>query len=254
VEALFVSYGIGVWQIKLNTKASAHPRNRLGLTMRDERKTTVVLRYNNRMVKVEELKSLEEEMTLDESLPLKESNLVFGEGNIDCNVLFIGEAPGAREDELGRPFVGRAGQLLDKMIASVGWKREDVYITNIVKRRPPENRDPLPEEIGAYKPYLTRQIQVIHPKIIATLGRFSMNYFLPTAKITRDQGKIFRFGGMLLVPLFHPAAALRSTGTMRLLEASFQKLPIVIKKFDTLIQIEPTDNHSSDAHTQGKLL
>ena len=188
------------------------------------------------------------------ALPLKESNLVFGEGNINCDALFIGEAPGKREDELGRPFVGRAGQLLDKMIASVGWKREDVYITNIVKRRPPGNRDPLPEEIGAYKPNLTRQIQIIHPKIIATLGRFSMNYFLPTAKITRDQGKIFRFGGMLLVPLFHPAAALRSTGTMRLLEASFQKLPIVIKKFDTLIQIEPPDNHSSDVHTQGKLL
>ena len=103
------------------------------------------------MDKQAKLKELEAEMVADAGLPLRESNLVFGEGNIDCDVMFIGEAPGQNEDRLKRPFVGRGGQLLDRMIGSIGWKREDVYITNIVKRRPPDNRDPLPEEIEAYQ-------------------------------------------------------------------------------------------------------
>lgn len=192
------------------------------------------------MSKLEELKKLEEELKTNTSLPLREANLVFGEGNINTDILFIGEAPGQKENELKRPFVGRSGQLLDKLIQSVGWKREDVYITNIVKRRPPLNRDPFLEEIEAYKPYLIRQIEIINPKIIATLGRFSMNYFLPTAKISRDQGKVFRAGGRLLVPLFHPAAALRGTGTLKLLTESFHKLPIVIKKYEELVKKEET--------------
>src|SRR3989338_3929940 len=138
--------------------------------------------------KLEMLISLKREIAQDTTLPLYgTANLVFGEGDIDCEVLFIGEAPGVEEDRLVRPFVGRSGKLLDKMIEGLGWKREDVYITNIVKRRPPDNRDPLPAEIEAYKPYLAKQIEIIQPKIIATLGRFSMNYFLPTAKITRNQ-------------------------------------------------------------------
>jgi DNA polymerase len=174
------------------------------------------------------LAALEGEMKSDLSLPLREANLVFGEGNPDCAALFIGEAPGFHEDRLGRPFVGRGGQLLDQLIKSVGWKREDVYITNIVKRRPPENRDPMPDEIAAYAPYLARQVEIINPKIIAALGRFAMNYFLPAAKMTRDQGKAFRAGGRVIVPLFHPAAALRSTGVLRELEAAFAKLPDVI--------------------------
>src|SRR5258708_5472581 len=135
------------------------------------------------MDKRAELKNLEEELAANTALPLRESNLVFGEGNIDCDVMFIGEAPGVNEDRLRRPFVGRGGQLLDSMIQSIGWKRENVYITNIVKRRPPENRDPTPEEIAAYQPYLTKQIEIINPKVIVALGRFSMNYFLPEAKI-----------------------------------------------------------------------
>ena len=140
------------------------------------------------MDKIAELKQLETEIVANRALPLQESNLVFGEGNINCEVMFIGEAPGVNEDRLKRPFVGRGGQLLDSMIIDLGWKRADVYITNIVKRRPPENRDPLPSEIEAYKPYLTRQIAIIKPKLIVTLGRFSMNYFVPEAKITRDHG------------------------------------------------------------------
>ena len=186
------------------------------------------------MDKAELLKKLEEEIADNSSLPLRESNLVFGEGNADSPVVFIGEAPGFHEDRLGRPFVGRDGQLLDRLIEGVGWKRFDVYITNIVKRRPPENRDPLPEEIEAYKPYLARQIDILSPKIIVPLGRFSMNYFLPAAKISRDQGKVFKWveggemgvkGMKLVVPLFHPAAALRSTQVLNELEAAFKKLP-----------------------------
>ena len=181
------------------------------------------------MDKLAELKNLESEIAAA-ALPLRESNLVFGEGNIDCEAMFIGEAPGANEDRLKRPFVGRGGQLLDEMIKSIGWKRADVYITNIVKRRPPENRDPLPEEIEAYKPYLTRQIEIIGPKIIVTLGRFSMNYFLPDAKITRDHGRIFNIDGRIIFPVYHPAAALRSPEQMAgVLREDFKKLPKILK-------------------------
>jgi DNA polymerase len=183
------------------------------------------------MDKLSELRQLEEEIAADKNLPLLESNLVFGEGSPDAKILFIGEAPGQKEDELGRPFVGRSGKLLDKLIEEVGWRRADVYITNIVKRRPPQNRDPLPEEIAAYKPYLSKQIEIINPALIATLGRFSMNYFLPEAKISLDEGKVFKINGRFIYPLFHPAAALRSPDTMGgALRKSFLKLPAVVKK------------------------
>lgn len=187
--------------------------------------------YNGDMDKAAELKSLEDEMAADVSLPLRgEANLVFGEGNIDCKVMFIGEAPGANEDRLKRPFVGRAGQLLDTMIRELGWKREEVYITNIVKRRPPENRDPFPSEIGAYQPYLTRQIEIIKPKLIVTLGRFSMNYFVPEAKMTRAHGHPLLIGAQkqVVFPIYHPAAALRSTQMMETFRADFKKIPDVL--------------------------
>ena len=185
------------------------------------------------MDKVLLLKKLEEEISQNKNIPLI-SNLVFGEGNPDCEVLFIGEAPGAIEDQQTRPFVGRSGQLLRKSIRQINWKEEDVYITNIVKRRPPENRDPLPEEILAYKPYLTRQIEIINPKIIVPLGRFSMNYFLPNAKITRDQGKLFKAGNWFVAPMFHPSAALRGTIMMNAFLESFKKLPTMLKKIKEL--------------------
>lgn len=187
------------------------------------------------MGKTEELKRLEEEIMADSSLPLSESNLVFGEGNPDTKVLFIGEAPGYHEDQQGRPFVGQAGKLLDKLIASVGWKREDIYITNIVKRRPPNNRDPLPEEIAAYAPYLKKQINIINPLVIATLGRFSMNYFLPEAKISKDRGKAFVLKEKIIFPLYHPAAALRSTTVANDLAADFAKLPAVVRDYEKII-------------------
>ena len=176
------------------------------------------------MDKQGQLTLLEQELRANNELPLRPANLVFGEGNIDCQVMFVGEAPGAEEDRLVRPFVGRSGKLLDQMIERVGWKRADVYISNIVKRRPPENRDPLPEEIEAYKPYLARQIEIINPPIIATLGRFSMNYFLPLAKITRDQGRSFPHKGRQIFPLFHPAAVLRGTVPVNMYQESFRRL------------------------------
>lgn len=186
------------------------------------------------MSKVNKLEELKKELEINESLPLRKSNLVFGEGDINCKVMFIGEAPGAKEDELKRPFVGRSGELLNSLIRDIGWKREDVYITNIVKRRPPENRDPLPNEIESYKPYLTKQIEIINPVLIVTLGRFSMNYFLPTAKISRDQGKVFKLESRFIAPVFHPAAALRSTGNMDALKAAFKRIPKILKKCESL--------------------
>ncbi|MEK9166345.1 MAG: uracil-DNA glycosylase [Patescibacteria group bacterium] len=188
------------------------------------------------------LEALKEEISLNLGLPLYgDANLVFGEGNADAEVLFIGEAPGFHEDRLGRPFVGQAGKLLDKLIAAIGWRREDVYITNIVKRRPPENRDPLPEEIAAYKPFLDEQIKIIKPKIIATLGRFSMNVFLPDAKISRDHGVPKYADGCLIVPLYHPAAALRATAVLKELENDFKRLPEIIKNPPS-----PSPNVSTD--------
>jgi DNA polymerase len=189
------------------------------------------------MSKRAELKNLEDEMAANAKLPLRgKANLVFGEGNINCKVMFIGEAPGKTEDLLKRPFVGRAGKLLDAMIQELGWKRADVYITNIMKRRPPENRDPLPKELAAYKPYLTRQIEIIEPKLIVTLGRFSMNYFAPEAKMTRDHGRAILVGinmgkrKQAVFPVYHPAAALRSTKMMATLRGDFKKIPNVLKK------------------------
>ena len=193
------------------------------------------------MDKIAELEKLKVEMADDKSLPLRESNLVFGEGNPDCDVFFTGEAPGFNEDRERRPFVGRAGQLLRKYIRELGWQEKDVYITNIIKRRPPENRDPNLEEIESYKPYLARQIDIISPKIIVPLGRFSMNYFLPAAKITRDQGKLFKVGKYFILPMLHPAAALRGNEAMKMFEESFRKIPDALRKVSTgeFTEIEP---------------
>lgn len=182
------------------------------------------------------LEILKAELANNEKLPLRSSNLVFGEGDASADVCFIGEAPGFYEDREGRPFVGRAGKLLDKLLSDIGWQRESVYITNIVKKRPPENRDPLPDELTAFAPYLSKQIEIIDPKIIVPLGRFAMNYFLPTAKISKDNGRMFWWGKKLIVPLYHPAAALRSTKVLKDLENSFKKLPVAVAKYDSLLE------------------
>ena len=181
--------------------------------------------------KAEALETLKKKIVADTALPLfGAANMVFGEGDPDAKVVFIGEAPGFYEDREMRPFIGRAGQLLNKLLAGIGWPRESVYITNIVKRRPPENRDPLPEEIAAYKPYLKEQLAIMQPKIIATLGRFSMNYFLPNAKISQDHGKVADFKKCIVYPLYHPAAALRSTSVLKELEKDFKRLPQLLKR------------------------
>jgi uracil-DNA glycosylase len=186
------------------------------------------------MDKAAELKKLKAEIAARVDLPLMESNLVFGEGNIDCAVMLIGESSGMKENESKRPFVGPCGELLDCMIDEIGWKRADVYITNIVKRRPPDNRHPRRnrppsrDEIKAYKPYLTREIKIIDPKVIVTLGRFAMNYFAPDAKLKRDHGRILRVDDWMVFPVYHPGAALRSTQKKDVFRDDLRKLPKVV--------------------------
>lgn len=161
-------------------------------------------------------------------------NLVMGDGNIDADVVFIGEAPGKNEDEQGLPFVGAAGKFLNEMLASIGLERADVYITNIVKYRPPNNRDPLPEEKKAFWPYLVRQLEVIEPKIVITLGRHSMEYFLPGMQITTIHGQPKRvpFGltKLVVIPLYHPAAALYNGGLRQTLLDDFQVIPATLRQ------------------------
>ncbi|MCI0619879.1 uracil-DNA glycosylase [Candidatus Wolfebacteria bacterium] len=185
----------------------------------------------------------------DEVVNLKESPLyeyrmannyhaVLGEGSHDAPIMFIGEAPGRNEAEQGRPFCGRAGKLLDELLASIGIPREEVYITNIVKDRPPENRDPTPEEIKLYAPFLDRQIEVIQPKVIATLGRFSMEYIMrkfgldaQLEPISRAHGTVYDasglFGSIKIVPQYHPAAAIYTQSLVETLKKDFK----VLKRF-----------------------
>ena len=144
------------------------------------------------------------------SLAEGRTNVVFGAGSAAAEVLIVGEAPGQKEDELGIPFVGRSGELLDKLLGEIDLRREDVYIANVVKCRPPQNRDPRPDEINACKGYLKRQIELIDPKVVLTLGNFSMKLLLNTTTgITRMRGRAYEWWGRFLIPTFHPAAALR---------------------------------------------
>ncbi|MDB5183817.1 MAG: Phage polymerase-related protein [Candidatus Saccharibacteria bacterium] len=162
------------------------------------------------------------------------TNLVMGDGNINADIVFIGEAPGKNEDEQGLPFVGAAGKFLNEMLAQAGMVRGDVFITNIVKYRPPENRDPLPEEKKAFWPYLLKQLQIIEPKVVITLGRHSMEYFLPDMKISlvHGQAKRIQFGDhkIVIVPLYHPAAALYNGSMRQTLIDDFLLVPAIIKK------------------------
>lgn len=143
------------------------------------------------------------------------TNSVFGEGNENAQIMFIGEGPGAQEDATGRPFVGKAGQLLDKMLASIGLTREEVYIANVVKCRPPGNADPLPEYAKACMPYLRAQFLHIKPQVIVCLGRIAMSYILHVDGITKNHGKVFTRGGVYIVPTYHPAALLRNASLKR---------------------------------------
>lgn len=166
------------------------------------------------------------------------TQLVFGDGSSDANIIFIGEAPGRQEDEQGLPFVGASGKFLAEMLDSIHLARSQVYITNIVKYRPPQNRDPLPEEKKAFLPYLLRQIEVISPKMIVTLGRHSGMQFLADLQISKDHGKPKKIAlklenreyKIVVLPLYHPAAALYNGGQRQLLKDDFSLIPNILEK------------------------
>lgn len=214
------------------------------------------------MNKKDQLADLKKRMQEDQSLPLKSgaTQLVFGEGNPDAEIYFIGEAPGYFEDQQGRPFVGQAGKLLDKLIESIGLKREDVYISNIVRFRPPENRDPTAEEIAAFQPYVDAEIEIINPKLFVTLGRFSMGKFLVDVKISRVHGQVKKvlWNGqtIIVMPMYHPAAALRADAVMQQLKNDFQVIPQVLADINQKDhrQNEPKQETSSSAPKQLNLL
>jgi uracil-DNA glycosylase len=159
--------------------------------------------------------------------------LVFGDGNPDADIVFIGEAPGKNEDEQGKPFVGAAGRFLNEMLEMIGLNRQDIYITNIVKYRPPNNRDPFPDEKDDFLPFLQAQLEVIKPKVVVLLGRHSMNCFLPGLSISQVHGQPKRYKGYVYLPLFHPAAALYNGAMRQTLIDDFMKIPIIIKKLET---------------------
>lgn len=158
-----------------------------------------------------------------------------GVGRPDADIMFVGEAPGYHEDQQGLPFVGASGKYLTELLAKIGLNRSDVYITNVVKCRPPDNRDPLPAEIEKCRPaYLDQQIAIIRPKIIATLGRYSMAlFFPPTARISKIHGEPLRANGRIYYPLFHPAAVLRNMNLAPVMEQDFKRMLDLIKEIDS---------------------
>jgi DNA polymerase len=158
------------------------------------------------------------------------THIVPGEGNPDADVVLIGEAPGKNEDLTGKPFVGAAGKFLTELLQSAGLEREDVFITSIVKYRPPKNRDPRPDEKEQSWPYLLRQLRVIQPKLVVTLGRHSMGYFVPNQTITEAHGKLIEGGEWPVLPLFHPAAALYSGNMRQILHDDFASLKAVLER------------------------
>jgi uracil-DNA glycosylase family 4 len=162
-----------------------------------------------------------------------------GEGPEDSEIVFVGEGPGFHEDQQGRPFVGSAGQFLEELLDSIGLKREDVYICNVIKCRPPGNRDPLPEEIEICKPYLDRQIELISPRMIVTLGRFSMERYLPGAKISHIHGQPRKVGGIIYYPMYHPAAALHQPKWRQVIQEDMLKIPQLLAEADKIADREP---------------
>jgi uracil-DNA glycosylase family 4 len=168
------------------------------------------------------------------------TQLVYGDGNPAADIVFIGEAPGKNEDLKGKPFVGAAGKFLDEMLQGIGLERKDVYITNIVKYRPPNNRDPLPEEKKAFLPYLQAQLEAMQPKLVVTLGRHSMNCFLPDLQISKIHGEAKRIRismkatddvlTIVILPLFHPAAALYNGGMRQTLIDDFAAIPGILQQ------------------------
>jgi uracil-DNA glycosylase family 4 len=162
-----------------------------------------------------------------------------GDGPDNSQIVFIGEAPGWHEDQQGRPFVGPAGQYLDTLLASIGLKREQVYITNVVKHRPPSNRDPLPGEIMACRPWLERQLEIIRPRMIVTLGRYSMAMFFPGKSISKIHGTAQKRDGVIYYAMYHPAAALHQQSLRQEIEADMLKIPALLAEVPDTAGTEP---------------
>jgi DNA polymerase len=180
------------------------------------------------------------------NLQFSRKNAVPGAGPHDAEIIFIGEGPGFHENEQGLPFVGAAGKFLDELLEGIGIRRDQVFITNVVKCRPPSNRDPMAEELSACNGYLERQIQVINPKVIVTLGRFSMQKYLPNAKISQAHGQAVQIKGKLVVPFYHPAAALHQPSLRSVVEADFARLPEWIKKAGEVPEYIDQSNKDKD--------
>ena len=178
------------------------------------------------------LVNIAQEVSVCEKCSLHHSrkHAVPGEGPSNAAIMFIGEGPGFHENEQGRPFVGAAGKFLEELLAGISMQRTEVFITNVVKCRPPGNRDPLPDELDACAGYLERQIQAINPQVIVTLGRFSMARFLPNAKISSVHGQVMQVRGRWVVPMYHPAAALHQAYLRPFIERDFARLPELIAK------------------------
>lgn len=211
------------------------------------------------MPKQQQLDELNKEWIAKE-LPLKAvaTQAVPGEGNPEAEILLVGEGPGKDEDEQGRPFVGAAGKFLTELIGSIGLKREDVFIANMVKHRPPGNRDPLPDELAAYAPWLDEQVRIIKPKLIVTLGRYSMAHFLgETLSISKIHGQAKRNAkGQVIMPMYHPAAALYRGDLRPVLLADFKRIPKVLKLIaqgDPINKEEEIINEDTPAQKQAAL-
>lgn len=158
-----------------------------------------------------------------------------GEGPTNAEIMFIGEAPGFHEDQQGRPFVGAAGQYLDELLEMIHLKRDQVFIANVIKCRPPGNRDPLPEEIEACKPFLDRQLALIRPKLVVTLGRYSMARAFPNARISEVHGRPRKIDGIIYYPMYHPAAGLHQPSLRRIIEEDMRRIPEILRQ---AVQIE----------------
>jgi len=194
------------------------------------------------MDKIAELDKVAKRIASCQKCPLYKTatNPVPGNGNPDAEILFVGEAPGYWEDQKGIPFCGAAGKLLDQLLISIGLSRDKVFVANMLRHRPPENRDPLPTEIEACSEYLDEQIKIINPKVIVSLGRFSMAKFLPYAKISRDHGvgRLVDYNGrrLIVIPMFHPAAALRGANVEQQLREDFKKIPQEIERLEKILE------------------
>jgi DNA polymerase len=173
------------------------------------------------------------------------TNAVPGEGNPEARILLIGEAPGYHEDSSGKPFVGNSGKFLTELLAKAGLSREDVFITNVVKHRPPGNRDPLPDEIFACALWLDKQISIIDPDVIVTLGRFSLARYFPGERISKIHGQPKEIDGRFVVPMYHPAAALHNGSLRPEIEADFLKLPRLLAEFDKAREVNEAKRHKS---------